>query len=100
MQDLYHFHCDYFDKVKGIPQNEALVLSVGENFHARAFTLTKEQWIEKFGDRYGLLLHAKMDKQRKDSEKLAATDISGHMLFWKRQIDILNISGRHNMAVC
>ena len=65
-----------------------------------AFTLTKEQWIEEFGDRYGSLLHARMDKERKDSEKRAATDVSGHMLFWKGEVEILNILGRFNMAVC
>lgn len=55
-----------------------------------AFALTKEDWIKEFGDRYGSMLHARMDKERKDSEKRAATDADTIWLYvnyisWRSQ---------------
>ena len=32
-------------KVKGIPQNEALVMSVAENFHGRTVRKSRESWL-------------------------------------------------------
>lgn len=45
-----------------------------------AFAITKERRIEEFGEQYGPLLHARMEQERKDSERDVPNDVSNHIL--------------------
>ena len=46
------------------------------------FELEKDHWTIKFGERQGYMLFRKIEKEKMNSEKNIATDVSNFILFW------------------